>query len=561
MGQWWKTGVAYQIYTQSFMDSNNDGIGDINGIRSRLGYFKSLGVNILVLGPVNPSPMHDNGYDISNYLKIMDIYGTMEDFESLLREAHEHGMYIIMDMVFNHTSDKHEWFIESSKSRDNPKRDWYIWRDGKNGKEPNNWESVFSGSVWSYFKNTKQYVLHLYSENQIDLNWENSDVRQAVYKTCKLWLDKGVDGFRLDTITTISKYTDFPDAPITNAGRPYQPATQYYINGPRIKEYLDEFKREVFDKYDNTFVIAEANGVPAEKALLYVDKDYGIANVAFQWEHIESDPGTGKKWDEDTWTPLHFKQVMTKWQKALENRGWNVNYMSSHDQPRIVSRFGDESHYYKESAKMLATSFHMLRGTPWVFQGEEIGMTNIKFDKIEDYRCVETINMYHDGISAGEKPEVLMEKIHRKSRDNSRTPMQWDDSENAGFSKGTPWINVNPNYRKINVAEQQKDEQSILHYYQSLIALRKEYPVVIWGDFTLLLPEDDSIFAYTRQYKGDTLLVLCNFHGEERMLLSDALQGLEGGELLLSNYVDAPLSFGNTTLRPYEARIYHFKPD
>ena len=550
--KWWQKEVVYQIYPRSFQDGNGDGIGDLSGILSRIPYLKSLGLGILWLGPIFRSPNDDNGYDVSDYNNIMDEFGTMRDFDLLLESLHAAGIRVVLDLVVNHTSDEHAWFVESQKSKDSPYRDYYFWRDGKDGREPNNWESVFSGSTWKYFPNTNQYALHLYSAKQMDLNWENEKVREEVFRLSRFWLDKGVDGFRLDTITTISKVVSFPDAPTCMPGSRYQPATQFYMDGPRIMEYLRDFRDNVFKKYD-IVTIGETPGLAPQEAMRYIDARDGVMDMAIQWEHIEKDPGSGKKWDEEFWTPLYFKRIMARWQMELRGKAWNALYLGNHDQPRQVSRFGDDDVFHRESATMLATCIHLMCGTPFVYQGEEIGMTNVSFDTIDEYRCVETRNMYHDRIARGESHEALMEKIHRKSRDNARTPMQWDASEYAGFSQVKPWIGVNPNHAHINVAAQEKDPDSILNYYRKLIWLRKEYRVIVYGDFTLLMPEDERVFAYLRRLDGQTLGVFTNFGKEERPLSLDL--GLNG-ELLISNYRDAPKTWSAEALRPFEARAY-----
>ena len=550
--KWWQQEVVYQVYPRSFQDTNGDGIGDLRGIEARIPYLKKLGVGIVWIGPIFSSPNDDHGYDVSDYYNIMSEFGTMEDFDSLLAKMHEAGLRLVLDLVVNHTSDEHAWFVESCKSKDNPYRDYYIWRDARDGKEPSNWESVFSGSTWNYYENTDQYALHLYSKKQMDLNWENEKVREDVFRLAKFWLDKGADGFRLDTITTISKVTSFPDAPVVNPGNPYQPATQFYMDGPRIMEFLTEFRDEVFRKYD-IVTIGETPGLAPKEALRYANRENGVMDLAIQWEHIEKDPGSGGKWDEEFWTPLYFKQIMTNWQRDFMGKAWNVLYLGNHDQPRQVSRFGDEKEYWRESATMMATCIHMMCGTPFVYQGEEIGMTNVAFDTIEEYRCVETRNMYRDRISRGEDHASLMEKIHRKSRDNARTPMQWDDSQYAGFTTTEPWIGVNPNHDVINVAAQENDPHSILNHYRALIRLRKEHEVIVYGDYELLMPDDPYVYAYLRRLDGKMLLVLTNFSAEERALDIDIPAA---GQLLLGNYENASAAWDGAALQPYEARVY-----
>ena len=554
--KWWRNEVVYQIYPRSFQDSNGDGIGDLRGIISRVDYLKKLGVGIVWLGPIFQSPNDDNGYDVSDYYSIMEEFGTMEDFDCLLETYHDAGMRVVLDIVVNHTSDEHEWFLEAQKSKDNPYRDYYIWRDPVEEKEPCNWESVFSGSVWRYEETTGQYVLHLYSRKQIDLNWENEKVRNEVYKLSKFWLDKGVDGFRLDTITTISKDMNFPHAPIVNEGHEYQPAVQYYMDGPEIMRYLGEYKDRVLKNY-NVVIIGETPGCTPKEALEYLDDDKGVMDLAIQWEHIEKDPGSGEKWSNDFWTVPYFKKIMTKWQNELYQKAWNVLYLSNHDQPRQVSRFGDAGKYHAESAKMLATCMHMMQGTPFVYQGEEIGMTNVAFSDISQYRCVETRNMYATELCRGKTPEEILPMIHKKSRDNARTPMQWEDGCNAGFSTVEPWIGVNPNYKEINVKQQMEDKNSVFYYYQKLIALRKELPVITYGKYELLMPEDEAVFAYGRIGEKEKLLVLTNFTKEHRNLCLGS--DWDGGKLVIANYKDAPNRNQNQPLRPYEARVYYWR--
>ncbi|MNM13142.1 Oligo-1,6-glucosidase [compost metagenome] len=551
---WWKESVVYQIYPRSFKDSNGDGIGDLQGIISKLDYIQELGADVVWLSPVYKSPNDDNGYDISDYRDIMDEFGTMADWEQLLQDVHERGMKLIMDLVVNHTSDEHNWFMESRSSKDNAYRDYYIWHPGTDGRPPNNWESVFSGSVWQYDEKTEEYYLHLYSAKQPDLNWENPKVREDVYDMMHFWIQKGIDGFRMDTITTLSKTPGFPDAPQVKEG-PFQPATQYYINGPRLQDYLAEMKREVLSKYD-LMTVGETPGATPEEALSLTDEETGVMNMLFQWEHIEADPGTGGKWGEDTWSMPEFRQAMTKWQIELESRGWNTLYLSNHDQPRQVSRFGNDGEYRGESAKMLATCLHMMKGTPFVYQGEELGMTNVAFETIEEYRCVETRNMYRAAIEAGGDHDSLMKAIHRKSRDNGRTPMHWSADANGGFTTGTPWIGVNPNYPKINAERQLGDPDSVFQYYKRLIALRREFPVIQWGTYQVILEDDPYVYSYSRVMDEQTLLVICNFSDQPRSFGWDALHAYTRKQLLIGNYNPGVELESDMTLRPYEAAVY-----
>ncbi|KIL42499.1 oligo-1,6-glucosidase [Gordoniibacillus kamchatkensis] len=552
--KWWKESVVYQIYPRSFKDSNGDGIGDIQGIISKIDYLQKLGVDVIWLSPVYQSPNDDNGYDISDYYNIMEEFGTMGDFDALLGELHNRGMRLVMDLVVNHTSDEHKWFIESRRSKDNPYRDYYIWRPGNNGARPNNWESVFSGSVWEFDEQTGEYYLHLYSKKQPDLNWENPQVRNDIFNMMHFWLEKGIDGFRMDTITTISKVTSFPDAPIVKENQ-YQPATQFYLNGPRLEQFLGEMKEKVFSQYD-IMTVGETPGATPEEAIRYTNEENGFMDMLFQWEHIEADPGTGGKWAGDSWNLLDFKRVMTKWQKQLEGKGWNSLYLSNHDQPRQVSRFGNDTEYHAESAKMLATCLHMLQGTPFVYQGEEIGMTNVAYESINEYRDIETLNMYKESIAAGKDPNELLVMIHKKSRDNARTPMQWDESAHGGFTSGIPWIQVNPNYKEINVKKQIDDPNSVFNYYRNLIQLRTKYSIIVYGSYELILDDHEQIYAYTRKQEDKTLLVIANFAASIQEFRWDKVNHFSVKELLISNYEVEEKLAPAITLKPYEARVY-----
>lgn len=445
---WWKESVVYQIYPRSFMDSNGDGIGDIPGIISKLDYLKTLGIDVIWLSPVYKSPNDDNGYDISDYKDIMDEFGTMADWDELLSEVHARGMKLVMDLVVNHSSDEHAWFVESRKSKDNPYRDYYIWKPGKDGKEPNNWEANFSGSAWEYDDTTDEYFLHLFSKKQPDLNWENPKLRREVYDMMNWWLEKGIDGFRMDVVNFISKVDGLPDAP-AQEGKKYASGHEYFMNGPRIHEFLHEMNKETVGKYD-VMTVGEMPGVTPEQAQLYTGEDRDEVNMVFQFEHVDLDSGPGGKWDLKTLELKDLKWSLSRWQKGLEQVGWNSLYWNNHDQPRIVSRFGDDKNYREKSAKMLATLLHMMKGTPYIYQGEEFGMTNIRFESIEDYRDIELLNMYKEKMEQGIPKEKIMESIYVKGRDNARTPVQWDDTEHAGFTTGTPWIKINPNYKEIN---------------------------------------------------------------------------------------------------------------
>lgn len=555
--QWWKESVVYQIYPRSFKDSNGDGIGDIKGIIEKLDYLKELGIDVIWLSPVYQSPNDDNGYDISNYQSIMDEFGTMTDWENLLAEIHKRDMKLIMDLVVNHSSDEHAWFVESRKSKDNPYRDYYIWRPGKDGKEPNNWESTFSGSAWEYDELTDEYFLHLFSKKQPDLNWENETLRDEVYSMMKWWLDKGIDGFRMDVINLISKDPELPDAP-NPEGRPYVGGGQYYVNGPRIHEYLQEMNQKVLSQYD-ILTVGEMPGASVEDARLYTDPERQEVNMIFTFEHMDLDSGPKGKWDLRPFNLLALKENMTKWQTGLHGIGWNSLYLNNHDQPRMVSRFGNDKEYRLESAKMLATFLHMLQGTPYVYQGEEIGMTNVRFESIDQYKDIETLNMYREKVIDGnEDHDKVMESIYTKGRDNARTPMQWDASEHAGFTTGTPWLEVNPNFKEINAELAVQDENSIYHYYRKLIALRKENPIMVYGEYQLIDEENDKVYSYLRKYEDQTLLVITNFTDQE-IGYGVQSEDLKNGNLLIGNYHDAPEAFtGSVTLRPYEALVYKF---
>ncbi len=552
--QWWKESVVYQVYPRSFNDSNGDGIGDIKGITEKLDYLKELGIDVIWLSPVYKSPNDDNGYDISDYKDIMDEFGTMADWEELLAEVHNRDMKLIMDLVVNHSSDEHAWFAESRKSKDNPYRDYYIWRPGKDGREPNNWESTFSGSAWQYDEATDEYFLHIFSKKQPDLNWENETLRHEVYDMMNWWLDKGIDGFRMDVINFISKEEGLPDAP-NPEGKKYAGGGQFYINGPKIHDYLQEMHQEVMAKHD-ILTVGEMPGASVEDAKLYTDPNRKELNMVFTFEHMDLDSGPGGKWNFKPLRLRDLKENITKWQTGLHGIGWNSLYLNNHDQPRMVSRFGDDTRYRVESAKMLGTFLHMLQGTPYVYQGEEIGMTNIRFDSIDDYRDIEILNMYKEKVVEGNEPhDKVMESIHVKGRDNARTPMQWDATENAGFTTGTPWIQVNPNYTEINAEQAVQDENSIYHYYRQLIQLRKKNPTIVYGDYTLLDEENEKVYSYLRTYHDQKLLVVTNFSAEE--LNYEVPAEITEGELLIGNYIDVEGKLEKTiALRPYESRVY-----
>ena len=553
--KWWKESVVYQIYPKSFKDSNGDGVGDIRGIIQKLDYLKELGVNVLWISPMLESPQDDNGYDISDYRRIYEEYGAMEDYEELLCEAHKRSIRILMDLVVNHTSDEHNWFIESRKSKDNPYRDYYIWKDPVNGKEPNNWGGAFGGSAWEYDPQTQMYYLHLFSKKQPDLNWENEKVRQEVYDMMKFWCEKGIDGFRMDVISMISKDQRFPDGEMNNGL--YGDFGPYCVHGPRVHEFLQEMNQKVLSKYD-IMTVGETAGVTIEEAQKYAGDDRNELNMVFQFEHVESGCGDYGKWTTAKYDFKEFKNIMIKWQEELQGKAWNSLFLGNHDQPRSVSRFGNDNPVYREtSAKMLATCIHMMQGTPYVYQGEELGMTNIYFDKLEDYRDIESINYFKEFTESGlMTPEHMMKCLMLRSRDNARTPMQWDDSKQAGFTEGEPWIKVNPNYKKINAAQQLEDPDSVFHYYQKLIRLRKEKDIIVYGEFEPLYREDEQIFAYTRKQDQEKLLTVCNFSDKNAEV--EVPEEFKGAECLITNLGRKEFE-GKIVLNPYEAFVLYYK--
>ena len=553
--KWWKESVVYQIYPKSFKDSNGDGVGDIRGIIQKLDYLKELGVNVLWISPMLESPQDDNGYDISDYRRIYEEYGTMEDYEELLCEAHKRSIRILMDLVVNHTSDEHNWFIESRKSKDNPYRDYYIWKDPVNGKEPNHWGGAFGGSAWEYDPQTQMYYLHLFSKKQPDLNWENEKVRQEVYDMMKFWCEKGIDGFRMDVISMISKDQRFPDGEMNNGL--YGDFGPYCVHGPRVHEFLQEMNQKVLSKYD-IMTVGETAGVTIEEAQKYAGDDRNELNMVFQFEHVESGCGDYGKWTTAKYDFKEFKNIMIKWQEELQGKAWNSLFLGNHDQPRSVSRFGNDNPVYREtSAKMLATCIHMMQGTPYVYQGEELGMTNIYFDKLEDYRDIESINYFKEFTESGlMTPEHMMKCLMLRSRDNARTPMQWDDSKQAGFTEGEPWIKVNPNYKKINAAQQLEDPDSVFHYYQKLIRLRKEKDIIVYGEFEPLYREDEQIFAYTRKQDQEKLLTVCNFSDKNAEV--EVPEEFKGAECLITNLGRKEFE-RKIVLNPYEAFVLYYK--
>lgn len=549
--KWWKESVVYQVYPRSFCDSNGDGIGDLNGITSKLDYLKELGIDTIWLSPVYQSPNDDNGYDISDYQAIMEAFGTMEDYDRMLSEAHKREIKIVMDLVVNHTSDEHKWFVESSKSKDNEYRDYYIWRDGKDGKEPNNWGACFGGSAWEYDKNTEMYYLHLFSKKQPDLNWDNQKVRNAVFDMMNWWCEKGIDGFRMDVISMISKVPGLPDGKVGQSG--YGEFGPYTQNGPHVHEYLQEMNQKVLSKYD-LMTVGECSGVTVEEAKKYASESGAELSMVFQFEHMDLDGGETFKWNERKIRLTELKEVLSKWQTELNGKAWNSLYWCNHDQPRMLSRLGNDSQEYREvSAKMLGTCLHMMQGTPYVYQGEELGMTNYPFKSLEEFRDIESINAYHELTKKGVvSQEEMFRYISYKGRDNARTPMQWDDSANAGFTTGTPWISVNPNYTEINAKEQVERLDSVFHYYQKLIALRKANEIIVYGVYELLCPDSEEIYAYTRTLGDQKLLVVCNFTDQEVKMEVPETFTDESAKVLISNYSKTKVEV-DWNLKPYEA--------
>ncbi|KKI89345.1 oligo-1,6-glucosidase [Bacillus sp. SA1-12] len=554
MKHWWKEAVAYQVYPRSFMDSNGDGIGDLQGMISKLDYIKELGIDIIWICPMYKSPNDDNGYDISDYQDILDDFGTMADFDQLLEEVHKRGMKLIIDLVINHTSDEHPWFIESRSSKNSPKRDWYIWRDGKNGQEPNNWESIFGGSAWKYDENTNQYFLHIFSTKQPDLNWENPDVRNSLYEMINWWLDKGIDGFRVDAISHINKEAGLMDMP-NDVGLKYVPSFDKHMNVEGIHNYLKELKEETFSKYD-IMTVGEANGVKADNQAdldEWVGEENGKFNMVFQFEHLSLWDASEKK----KLNIIDLKKILTKWQKGLENKGWNALFIENHDQPRRVSTWGNDKEYWYESATALGAMYFFMQGTPFIYQGQEIGMTNVKFANIEQYNDVATKNLYHFNREEGAAHEDIMEVIWASSRDNSRTPMQWSSESNAGFTTGKPWLGVNENYKEINVENQLADESSVLHFYKKMIQLKKHHEVFTYGTYDLILDDHPQIYAYTRTLDKDKVVVFANLSDAPAAWEEPLNFGVRSDDLLLANVTaEEHGSLKELELKPFETRVY-----
>lgn len=548
---WWKEAVAYQIYPRSFMDSNGDGIGDLQGVISKLDYLQDLGIDVVWISPIYRSPNDDNGYDISDYQDIMDDFGTMADFNLLLEEVHRRKMKLIMDLVINHTSDEHPWFIESRSSKDNPYRDYYIWHPGKDGKEPNNWESIFSGSAWEYDEQTKEYYMHIFSKKQPDLNWENPLVREELYKMVNWWFDKGIDGFRVDAISHIKKVPQFPDLPNPDKKK-YVPSMNGHMNREGIQVFLEELKQETFAKYD-LMTVGEANGVNVDQAEEWVGEKTGKFNMIFQFEHLDLwGKGASGRLD------IHaLKKTLTKWQTGLDGVGWNALFLENHDQPRSVSTWGNDQELRDKSAKCLAAMYFLMQGTPFIYQGQEIGMTNVKFDSIDDYNDVAIKNLYKSEREEGKSNVEILEAIWSSGRDNSRTPMQWNGHEsNGGFTTGTPWIKVNPNYVEINVEDALQDPGSIYHFYKKLINLRKENETLIYGSYNLIIEDDDSIYAYTRTLGNDTFVVITNLFAERAEFILPKGLNAKDAVFCLGNYSVESVELSVLTLQPYEARVY-----
>ena len=552
--KWWKNAVVYQIYPRSFKDSNGDGIGDLEGIYEKLDYLAELGIDVIWMSPVYKSPNDDNGYDISDYQDIMDDFGTMDDFDRVLKKAHSLNIKIMMDLVVNHTSDEHKWFIESKKSKDNPYHDYYMWADpDKNGNPPNRWESCFSGSAWEYVESVGQFYLHSFSRKQPDLNWDNPKVREEVFKMMTWWCDKGIDGFRMDVISMISKYPGLPDGPENGNG--YTGNTS--CDGPNIHKYLREMNKKVLSKY-RLITVGECPGVNAEQAKKYANIDGSELDMIFQFEHVSGSalkPCHHGKRDGEAMTMPELRANFTKWQKDLEGCAWNSLFLSNHDQPRCVSRFGNDSEQYRElSAKMLATMTHFQKGTPYVYQGEELGMTNAYMENIADYRDIESLNAYKELTTKENIPaKTVMGYIKAVGRDNARTPMQWDASDNGGFTSGTPWLQVNKNYKTINAAAQVNDPDSVFAYYKKLIALRHTNEVMVNGVYDVLIPDHPQIYAYTRTLGDKQLLVLCNDSDTNAAIPAEIQEKIHAAKnILIQNYKDTDES----TLRPYEAVVY-----
>lgn len=554
--KWWQEVIVYQIYPRSFKDSDGDGIGDIPGIIDKIDYIKSLGVDVIWLSPIYKSPNDDNGYDISDYYSIMDEFGLMDDFDELLHKTHTLEMKLIMDLVVNHTSDEHFWFRESQKSKDNPYRDFYFWKKPQNGNPPNNWKSYFGGSVWEFDDRTEEYYLHLFSKKQPDLNWESPKVREEIYKIMKFWLDKGIDGFRMDVIPLISKRLGFEDSEYDNFGKT---VVNYYANGPRVHEFIQEMNKEVLSKY-NIMTVGEAAGVPLSMVNLYAGKDRNELNMIFQFDHVEINFGSGGRFDPQNWNLIDLKNIFNKYYEQLGDIGWPTVFLGNHDFTRIVSRLGNDGEYWEKSAKLIATFLLTMKGTVYLYQGDEIGMTNITIESPDDFNDVETINAMEDFKKRGIKDEEFMRIANQQGRDNARTPVQWCAKENAGFTEGLPWLKINPNHLHINIEDQESDNNSILNYYRKAIHLRKEMAVFTYGDYKSLNNEDPNIYIYERWDNSNKILVVLNFSSDNQRFYLREYSDLSDMELLLSNYDNiSEKTHQNNLLEPWEARVYNIK--
>lgn len=550
---WWKSSVVYQIYPKSFYDSNGDGIGDIQGIIKKLDYLKELGVDVLWLTPIYVSPMADNGYDIADYYNIDETFGTMKDFEELLTEVHNRDMKLIMDMVINHTSTKHFWFKEAIKNEDNKYHNYYIWKKGNDVLPPNNWLSKFGGSAWKYVENLDKYYLHLFDVTQADLNWENENLRKDIYNMINFWLNKGVDGFRLDVINLISKNQDFPNDTLDKASND---GRKFYTDGPRIHEFLKELTANTFGTFENKLTVGEMSSTTIENCIKYTNPENKELTMVFNFHHLKVDYPNGEKWKVGEMDFQQLKDILIKWQMKMEKgNGWNAIFWCNHDQPRIVSRFGNEK-YLNKSAKMLGASIHLLRGTPYVYQGEEIGMTNPHFKEIEQYKDIESLNNYKLLIEAGTSKEEALEILAQKSRDNSRTPIQWDSSYQGGFTKGIPWIDVGDNYKEINVENNLEDKNSVFYFYKKLIQLRKELKLISEGSFIPILENHPQVFGYIRELKNEQVLILNNFFENECII--EIPNKFLNGKIIINNYSDAAIN-NKIRLRAYETLAIYIK--
>ncbi|WP_252247519.1 alpha-glucosidase [Clostridium sp. ZBS4] len=547
---WWKEAIGYQIYPRSFKDSNGDGIGDLRGIISKLDYLKELGIDVIWICPMYKSPNDDNGYDISDYQDIMADFGVMADFDELLTKVHKRGMKLIIDLVINHTSDEHKWFVESKSSKDSPKRDWYVWKEGKDGSEPNNWESIFKGSAWEYDENTEEYFLHLFSKRQPDLNWENPEVRNELYKMVNWWLDKGIDGFRVDAISHIKKDQTFEDIKSKSNER-YVSSFEKHMNFPGIHRFLAELADNTFENYD-IMTVGEANGVDSEEAELWVGEEDGKFNMVFQFEHLNL-------WDYDSENKLSvvgLKKALTKWQNNLNGVGWNALFIENHDIPRVISTWGNDENYRRECAKALGLMYFMQQGTPFIYQGQELGMTNVKFENINKYDDIKSISIFNERVECGVSKEEALKEIWAISRDNSRTPMQWNDSENAGFSNNKPWIDVNSNYKEINVESELKDPNSVLNFYKKMIDVKKNSETLSYGKYKLILDEDENIYSYMRILGDKKYMIICNLSDNENLYKYEK-ETLTFESLILSNYeVNKHDKINSINLKPWECRLY-----